>query len=520
MNKLVVLGILSLAILGFILILLSTRWGIGASPDSVTYIGGARNLVAGYGFSMKTVSGATEPITHFPPLYSMLLSLSRFFAVDPMAGARWINALLFGLNLLLASYIAHRHIPGSQRFLWLPLVGSLVVLTAPSILEIHLMAWTEALFLFLAFSGLTALATYLQRLELRYLLLAAMLISAAFMTRYAGAALIAMGFLGVIFYGPSNIPRRLKSAGLFTFISLLTPALWMAGNYLSAGTITSRALSFHPIGVSKIREGITTIASWMLVPESVSIWVKLIPIGVFALIFLYMTYFRRGRTGREDHVDELNSLVIVKLLALFVIVYLIFLVLSISFLDANTPMDSRILSPLFLAGVILALHLVGEVVSHFPKPVLIKSAFLGTAAAFIVVNAWNGSSLLVQGYEQGIGYSSLEWNHSGILSEIEKLPDQVAIYTNVPEAVYFFFNQAAMSVPRKFTSTRGQTNPNYQAEMEAMRSELENQAGVVVYFSNLKRPTLISEEELALQLPVRAVVRTADGVIYAMQGDN
>ena len=507
-------------LLGFILILLSTPWGIGVSPDSVTYIGGARSLVAGSGFSMKTTFGAIEPITHFPPLYSMLLSLSGFFSVDPMAGARWINALLFGLNIFLAGYIVHRQLPASQAFFWLPLFASLAVLTAPPMLEIHLMAWTEALYLCLGFSGLTALATYLKRFELGYLLLSALLISAAFLTRYAGAALLATGFLGVILYGPPTILRRLKSASLFVFTSLIVPVLWMVGNYLSAGTATSRGLSLHPIGLSKIREAIMTVSSWVLVPESASVWIKIIPLGAFALIYVYMTYIRQGRAGRVERVRQSYVPVFVKLLVLFVIVYLFFLVFSISFLDANTPLDSRILSPVFLSGVIIFIYMVGEVLTQFQKQTPIKSSILVLAVAFIAVNAWNGSTLLVRGYEQGIGYNSLEWNQSGILREVEKLPEQVVIYTNVPEAVYFFFDRAAMSIPRKFESTRGQANPNYQAEIEVMRSTMENQAGVVVFFSNLKRPTLISEEELALQLPVRALVQVADGVIYTMQGGN
>jgi hypothetical protein len=68
-----IIGITIIAILGFLIILVTTRWGIGASPDSVVYIGGARNLTTGNGFTMKTVSGSPETITHFAPFYSLFL---------------------------------------------------------------------------------------------------------------------------------------------------------------------------------------------------------------------------------------------------------------------------------------------------------------------------------------------------------------------------------------------------------------------------------------------------------------
>jgi hypothetical protein len=514
--------IVIVSILGFLIVLLATRWGIGTSPDSVVYIGGARNLAAGHGFSMNTVTGSTGAITHFAPFYSWVLSLSGFLAVDPMAGARWINALLFGVNIFLVGLlVAKNDISGRSTIVWLPLLGSLLLLSAPTMLEIHVMAWTEPLFLFLGFTGLFVLSIYLQRLDLGYLVFSALLISLAFLSRYAGAALIATAILALILLSSQGFPKRIKAAGLFAFISLLPAILWMWRNLQSAGTATSREFSFHPIDLTKIREAITTISSWALVPASASTLVKLIPIVLFVVVFSYLIFSKKNQAGHDESKRKAASLpVMVKLLGAFNLIYLAFLVFSISFIDANTPLDARILSPLYLSGIVLVLYLVGEFLTRFPKSPILKTAMIFAAVFVFVMNAWTGSALVVQGYDQGIGFNSLAWSRSGILAEAEKLPREVVIFTNAPEAVYFFIDRAALSIPRKFESVRQQPNPNYLTDLAEMRSVIEDERGVVLYFSSLNRPTLVSEEELKSYMPLHVVVQAVDGTLYMMNQGN
>jgi hypothetical protein len=504
-----------LAIFGFLTILLATRWGIGTSPDSVAYIGGARNLAAGYGFSMNTVTGSTEAITHFAPLYSLVLSISGFLGVDPMAGARWINALLFGLNIFLVGLlVAKNNITGRPAIVWLPLFGSLLLLSAPTMLEIHVMAWTEPLFLFLGFTGLFLLAVYLQRFDLGYLVLSALLISLAFLSRYAGVALIAAAMLGIILFSSQNFINRIKSMGLFALISLIPATLWMWRNMQSAGTATSRELSFHPIGVSQIKDALTTISSWALVPVSASMWVKLIPVGGIVLACLFLVISWRNQVNGVQ--KDMQMPVLIKLLVVFSLTYLAFLVFSISFIDANTPLDTRILSPLYITGIVLVLYLVDEFLARISWRPALKAGMILFGVFFFVSNVSTGSTIILDGYNHGIGFNSLAWSRSGILTEVEKIPDEVVIYTNAPEAVYFFFDRAALSIPRKFQSTKQKANPNYLADLAEMCSSVENEKGVVLYFTSINRLTLVSEEELIIYMPVQVVRQTDDGTMYAV----
>jgi hypothetical protein len=511
-----------LAFLGFLTVLLTTRYGIGASPDSVAYIGGARNLAAGHGFTMKTVSGSFEVITHFAPLYSWVLSVAGILTVDPMVGARWINAILFGLNILLVGiWIVKVNGIEQSRKLWLPLVGCLVLLTAPTMLEIHIMAWTEPLFIFFAFTGLFFLGLYLQKFEFRNLLLSSILVSLAFLSRYAGIALVAAGMVGIISFSSQNLSHRFKSASFFASISLFAPLLWMARNFLSAGTATSRVFGFHPIDLSKVREAITTISSWFLIPGSATIWIKIIPLMGIILAYIYLVLKKQNLAGNDSIKPGITHLpVMVKLLILFSLTYMAFLVFSISFVDANTPLDYRILSPLYVSSIVLVFYLVGEYLARYPKSLVLKTSLIFWGIFMLAFNVSSGSTLIQEGYDQGIGYNSLTWSRSDIWNQVEQLSHETVVYTNAPEVIYFYTNRPAMSIPRKFESSKQQANADYFFDLEAMRIAIEDQQAVLLYFSSINRPTLASEDELKAYLSLRVLVQVKDGTIYAGKHKN
>jgi hypothetical protein len=114
----------------------SSRLGIGISPDSVAYIASALNLLNGLGLS--TLSGDCKPIplTHFPPLFPLLLSSIGVLGDDPLIAVRWVIAFLFGANILLIGVFIHR----INRSFWLSIFGILLILTSDDMVEIHIYA--------------------------------------------------------------------------------------------------------------------------------------------------------------------------------------------------------------------------------------------------------------------------------------------------------------------------------------------------------------------------------------------
>ena len=63
----------------------------------------------------------------------------------------------------------------------------------------------------------------------------------------------------------------------------------------------------------------------------------------------YLTYAAMVGAG-------LYGMLLFAVLAVFIAVYAVFLIISISFVDANTPLDDRILSPAYAAGVVILLY--------------------------------------------------------------------------------------------------------------------------------------------------------------------
>src|SRR5437879_1284014 len=113
-----------LSLLGIVMLLFSTRWGVGLSPDSVAYIAAARDLLNGHGYT--TILWA--------PLFPMFVTAIGLFRVDPLVGARGLNAVLFAANIALVGIIVRRYTRG------LPLPSFLAgffMLTSADMLAIH-----------------------------------------------------------------------------------------------------------------------------------------------------------------------------------------------------------------------------------------------------------------------------------------------------------------------------------------------------------------------------------------------
>jgi len=142
-------------VLGIIIVLVATAsYGAGLSPDSVGYISIARQLAAGNGY----VDRYGQDVAVWPPLYPTVLGVIKLlFSVDPLESARFLNALVFGLNVALTLWIVAQNFPLKFVFaaFWL-------VLSFP-LLHVSVMAWTEPLFILFSLGWLISLNAYFAR---------------------------------------------------------------------------------------------------------------------------------------------------------------------------------------------------------------------------------------------------------------------------------------------------------------------------------------------------------------------
>jgi len=108
-----ILAIPVLAVIGMGSVLLATSVGMGVSSDSIVYVDSARHLADGEGYFTKADCGVKAPVIKWPPLFPMILSTFDILGIDPLLGARWLNAFLFGANILLVGVLIYNLTKGA-----------------------------------------------------------------------------------------------------------------------------------------------------------------------------------------------------------------------------------------------------------------------------------------------------------------------------------------------------------------------------------------------------------------------
>jgi hypothetical protein len=489
---------LLLPLLGMIALGLMTRHGIGTSPDSVQYIRTARDLIAADGGQAGPRAGA-----QFAPLYSLLLAGAGAVGVDPMDGARWLNVIVFGLNIAIVGLIVQRT---TRNTGWLWALGSVFVLGSMPVLSVHVAALSEPVFLLFGLVGLYWLGRYLENRRRGVLVAAAIAVSLAFLARYAGAAWVLAGGLAILAWGPRPLLRRAGDAALFGVLSSMPMLVWLVQNAAAGGSATGRELLFHPIGKAHLWQALYTTSGWILIPASAPNSVRL-AVWLAAAVALIAVVVSRS-TARPPMPRP------VAVLAVFIGCYLAFVVASISLFDANTPLDDRILLPVFAASVVVALYLVDAAWPRLEGRPVLRYGAAGAIAIFTAAHVANGVAVAAATYESGWGLSSRQWQASPTVARARALPIGVPVFSNAPEILYLHTGRLAQPIPKKVLLMTQQPNAAFAAQLAEMRHVLSRSCGVVVYFRNLAgQKAAPSERELAQRLSLRITAEARDGAV-------
>jgi hypothetical protein len=500
--------------IGTIGLLLMTRWGIGTSPDSVGYLQAARAIgVSGTSAVLESGTNAALALSHFAPLYSFLLSGGAIVGLDAYEWARWLNALLFGANVLVVGAMLRAVLGGSAG--WLGIVGIVLALAASPLLTVHVTILSEPVFILLTFLGLYLLSSSLDTSDRSRLLLAALAIGLAWLARYAGVACVMTGVLAVLMFGRGGPGRRVLDATLFAVVSSAGMLAWMARNSVVSSSATGREVLFHPFGTSHMWQALYTASSWLMIPASAPDWVRFgawFALGAMAAGVLVAMRSAWVRKSDGAAIQTLPTLV--KLLALFVAVYSTFLVVSISFFDANTQLDSRILSPVYVAGVVLAMWVASGLQGALRSRPALARLMAGGLVAFTGVQVVEGARLGVASHNLGWGFSSRSWQASPTLDQVRRLPEDVRIYSNAPEPIYLNTGREASGLPRRWSPMNQRPNPDFPVQMAALERVVSQEPAVVVYFTSIRGASFASDEQdLTAALPLRIRDRQSDGVI-------
>lgn len=491
------------ALAGMLLLAHATRHGIGIAPDSVSYIEAARSLEAGRGISTSEEDGAeVRPMTRFPPLYPAAIAAIAHLGPDSLDAARWLNLVLLGANVVLVSVLVASSAPGAR---WLPVVGAVLMASSPEIATIHGIALSEPLFLLLGFSGLLFLSLHLEKPKGLTLFAGSLLIALAFLTRYVGAALVATGILAILLAPGVRLRQRGMNAAAFAAIATLPMAAWALRNQLGGASATGRRFAVHPISGDAITLAIRSIGQWLLVERGGEVVAWLLAAGLLLCIL----------HGLRSGAARAAAVAMPRILSLFVLAYLTFLIVSISFLDAATPLNGRILSPVFVATLVLALCGVRTAIRAGRGPVpAILAALLALIFAFAYARD-TSERVRERAAVGGAGFGSLAWRQSETMRRVTELPAGARIYSNGRDAIYILTGRAARWIPAPVDAETRQPRPGYAPEIEEIRAALRAEDASLVWFDLISwRWYLPSRPDLYQRLPIRRESRLRDGEIW------
>lgn len=490
-----------------------TAQGPGVDPDSIIYIRTAEALLARDGFF---VSG--QPMAHYPPVFPLLLAFVGWFTGgDILLAARLLAALLFGVNVVLLALA----VCACTRY---SLVAAgcaiLLFLVSKPILSIHSMAWSEAPFITFSMAGLILLSEYVAYPRLRLLVLASLMVGVAAATRYIGGTLLPTAVLALFFLSNQSFRNKMRDIVLLLGIACLPLGFWVVRNLFIARTATNRELVFHPCTLYDVKRLIGQIYDFVL-PISIPPWTKILHVATAAILFVFAARLLLRRTSTRQRSWSIG-VVLSFVLATYSVVYATSLFLSISFFDAATPVNKRLLLPVFLALIVVATSFV----KAFSEICRLKRAWYGYVALVcfsVSCNAGPAISAAVDLHHNGKGYTARHWRNSETLNYLPGVPETMAVYSNGPDVIGFLTEREANMIPRKeFPCTR-RKNPNYQRQMRHMMEECKKGNALIVYLNRITwRWYLPSQEEIEdiLTIPVATVME--DGVVYriSVERDN
>lgn len=501
-----------LAAVGGVSLAIAMPWSAGLSPDSVHYIAAARNLLEGRGFSVSFNPEQFAPMTHYPPLYPALLAGLGWVGREPWSGAGWLNAVLFGTNIILVGAM----VGFATRSFWPAVFAACFMMTAPPMVLIHSMAWSEPLFLAFMLVEVILLAAYLEQPRTATLVCASLSAALAFLTRYAGAGAVVIGVVAILlFHHKEAWQKRLTDSLAFALVSCFPITAWLIRNFLLAGDSTNRIIIFHPPGTMHLEAALNAVSGWFfpLMDPSLSRWLGLLLIVVVSSCGYFLM---RPESGRIRLV-QLSSML--GLLVVFTVSYALVVVISLSFFDAHIPLDSRILSPLY--PVVLALGLSGWTRLLVSKQLhsYIRVGIVAVGAIVFSSQAAGAGSWLHLSYRKGIGYADREWRDSPLVKRVHSFDRSVTIFTNSPEAVYILNKRPALGIPAKLNPQTQLPNGSYRTELANLRNRLQEK-GVLIYFRAISwRWYLPTESELTQELELQLVAQEPDGAIYGTRVD-
>ena len=461
---------------------MATAAGPGMNADSVNYLNMAINVQAGRGFMADFVDTYSElpygPVTFWPPGYSLLIVGPMEVGLNAMTAVRWVSLLALG-GLIAATFVLGRRLGGRLC----GLLAAMAVASLMPVMRLGTFALSEAPFALFSMLALITAIHYVQakeQYEKRWLLLCALCIALAILTRYVGVIwLVGLGAI-VIWKEISkelrqttNWLRMLITIALAEIIAVAPVMPWLIRNWLLTGFVTGmdREHKYHADLAGNIRFLVNTLATDLLPPMHWGLRGLLMELPTVALILVGLGVlvggvmgirwiWHRGVLGalfKTRHPDWLRWLCTPQALTFqFIALYLsgmLFLSTTIEFPPYDWPRTAAVIYPCLLAFMVSLVHAGWQwlfrrrILHHFASW---QSPLLVLMAAFCLVPYAVQTHGFVEAAAQGQEFTTAAWRDNQALRAISTMADtQSIIYSDRAPAAYLYLQRPVRYLPQQ-----------------------------------------------------------------------
>lgn len=312
------------AVLAAALVLIATRHDPLLSPDSITYLAAAEHVRAGHGLTDFT----DKPLAVFGPVYPLLLAPGG----RSLAWATFVGTVSIAAGSALMGLLLHRRVRPIVA-----LAGALAFGASQGFVRMASVVWSEAPYAAIALATMVVLK---RNLTNRTAAVAGLLAGLGFLTRYAGAGLVATGAVIVAASSWRTADRNVlvRRLGVFAAAAAGVISLWVVRNLVETGQAlgprfeggaaepVSRTVRLALIGTAHIVMGdgwsetaLVRIGTGLVVTMTVLIYVALqsrravtldVGVAAFALASLVVPIVSRRITANDIELRVMSPMLI------------------------------------------------------------------------------------------------------------------------------------------------------------------------------------------------------------------
>jgi hypothetical protein len=492
--------LIGLAVAAGFLVIWATAVGPGTEQDSSTYVCAAQSLISE---GALYNCGSKWPMNHFPPLYPMMLGVGGLFGVAPLTFARWIGAISCAASVILTGTILY----AATASLFIASIGELSIICVGDVAFRYLFAMTEGPFIAFMLLFIFSLWRSVDEDGSVWLVVAGGAAAAACLTRYMGASFLVTGATVLLYLGTNPIKMRIRRAVTFVAIGGSLLAVWQIRNHIETRNATDRVFGWHPLGLSELALGCTTVARWVYPPISRqrAPWIGLILIIVGVVILAAILWNNPGP------LEWLLSNLIFANGAL--------ILLSGCLFDPLVRPHERMMGPILLSTFILSLCVISVNTRHTRPRMAWYSIEIALILAFLFVNGRATGPILFESRVRGLGGTERYYADSDVIRWLRHLPANVPVYSDEPEEIRLFADHSADTLPLLRDPLTRRPAKNFQRNLAAMQHALSDRPGAIVYFFKLNHWAQGNLPELTnmasvYHLSMKPVLLADQGIIY------